>query len=669
MSEVGQFVRHPRVRSTLSIALWVIIDSVVWCASIYLSLWLRVDLMDPPTLRVDSTLATAVATAALLTLLGGVFGAYPKGTLRASFDEVRGLAASTAITTGVLETWTLLSRSEPGIPRSVPLLAGLTAYSLMLALRFTVRSVREARAVYERGKIPIIVFGAGAAGRLLVHNLVQDPHSEYRPVALLDDDPRARRRRISGVPVRGSRKDLSKVAEKTGAEHMVIAIPSASGGEVSELRRAAERAGLRALSVPPLSRLVGSSITGRDIRKIELEDLLGRRPIKLDRAAIAEVVNHKVVLVTGAGGSIGSELCRQLSRYNPRATILLDRDESALHSLSLDLFGNGLLEDQTLALCDIRDADAVAEVMRAHRPDIVFHTAALKHLPLLEANPAEAWKTNVLGTRNVLAAAAEVGVSIFVNISTDKAADPTSNLGYSKRIAERLTAGYAEQQEGRYLSVRFGNVLGSRGSVIPAFQHQIRRGGPVTITDPNVERFFMLIPEACQLVMQAAAIGSDGEVMVLDMGRQVRILDIAETLISLAGRNDIEIAFTGLRPGEKLSEDLFSPVDSQRATGHPLISAVDVPPLDARQVSGGWTRGQEHMLLRHFSAQDVLAMPATPDTPAELTAEPLPLAQGSTDLNADIELSGLAGLSGHTELSEAVALDSAAAREAHPAPR
>ena len=339
---------------------------------------------------------------------------------------------------------------------------------------------------------------------------------------------------------------------------MVIAIPSATAQTIRELRAAAEEAGLHPLVVPPLSQVIGRSLTSKDIRDIDLADLLGRHPITLDESAIAAQLTQRVVLVTGAGGSIGAELCRQIARFKPARLVLLDRDESALHGIQLDLDGEGLLQNDNIVLADIRDLETLRARFAEHQPDIVFHAAALKHLPLLERYPLEAWQTNVIGTLNVLTAAEEVGVETFVNISTDKAADPTSTLGYSKRVAERLTAGFAARGAGRYISVRFGNVLGSRGSVVPAFTAQIRRGGPVTITHPEVERYFMLIPEACQLVMQAAVMGAPGEVLVLDMGEQVRIVDLAKTLITMADRPEVEITFTGLRPGEKLSEDLFS---------------------------------------------------------------------------------------------------------------
>jgi FlaA1/EpsC-like NDP-sugar epimerase len=337
---------------------------------------------------------------------------------------------------------------------------------------------------------------------------------------------------------------------------------------------------LKVKVLPPIQEWMRRTDPGTaDLRDLNLEDLLGRRAVELDQDAISDHLSGKVVLVTGAGGSIGSELCRQIARFNPARLVMLDRDESGLHAVQLSMTGRGLLEGEDLLLADIRDEARLRNAFAEIRPDVVFHAAALKHLSLLERYPQEAWQTNVLGTRNVLQAAAAAGVGTFVNISTDKAASPTSVLGCSKRTAERLTAHYAETQPGRYVSVRFGNVLGSRGSVIPAFTEQIRRGGPVTVTHPDVERYFMLIPEASQLVLQAGAIGRDGQVMVLDMGTPVRIVDVARELISLSGR-DVDIQYTGLRPGEKLTEVLFTGGEDQRQSGHPLMTAVDVPALD-----------------------------------------------------------------------------------------
>lgn len=293
--------------------------------------------------------------------------------------------------------------------------------------------------------------------------------------------------------------------------------------------------------------------------------------------ALGYVTGRRVV-VTGAGGSIGSELCRQIARFGPAELIMLDRDETGLQTTQLSVEGNGLLENHNVVLCNIRDAAAVDALFRERMPEVVFHTAALKHLPLLQRYPNEGWKTNVLGTRNLLRAAQAVGVATFVNVSTDKAADPTSVLGHTKHLAERLTAWAAEQSGLRYLSVRFGNVIGSRGSMLPTFQTLIEAGGPLTVTHPDITRYFMTIPEACQLVIQAGGIGRPGEVLILDMGEPVRILDIAERMIQMSGK-PIEIVFTGLRPGEKMHEDLVASTEHLERPFHPMISHAKVEPL------------------------------------------------------------------------------------------
>ena len=593
--------REPSLRRLSTMIGWGLVDAAIWFAAVVAATWLRFQYDFDVTFVTNTFLAAAGAALGHLTL-GLVIGPYTRGTTRGSFDEVRGLALTAGIVTLVLFSVTLsLERAEPGssllLPGTVPLIAGLVAYSVQLSTRLIFRTHNHRRAARREGSTPVIVFGAGSAARLLVRNLLHDETSAYRPVALLDDDRTKRRARIEGLRVRGTRHDLESVARATGAEHVVIAIPSATAQTIRELRAAAEEAGLHPLVVPPLSQVIGRSLTAKDIRDIDLADLLGRHPITLDESAIAAQLTQRVVLVTGAGGSIGAELCRQIARFKPARLVLLDRDESALHGIQLDLDGEGLLQNDNIVLADIRDLETLRARFAEHQPDIVFHAAALKHLPLLERFPLEAWQTNVIGTLNVLTAAEEVGVETFVNISTDKAADPTSTLGYSKRVAERLTAGFAARGAGRYISVRFGNVLGSRGSVVPAFTAQIRRGGPVTITHPDVERYFMLIPEACQLVMQASAMGAPGEVLVLDMGEQVRIVDLAKTLITMADRPEVEITFTGLRPGEKLSEDLFSRADHHRPTGHDLVMATDVPPLGPAAVRRSPTRSDVHERL------------------------------------------------------------------------
>ncbi|WP_454085364.1 polysaccharide biosynthesis protein [Georgenia sp. Marseille-Q6866] len=319
------------------------------------------------------------------------------------------------------------------------------------------------------------------------------------------------------------------------------------------------------------------------VREATQLDVLGRRPLDHDIAGLSDYLTGRRVLITGAGGSIGSELARQVHRFAPAELVLLDRDESALHGVQLSLYGSALLDTPDIVLTCIRDREALREVFQRHMPEIVFHAAALKHLPLLEQYPAEGWKTNVVGTHNLLVLSAECGVEKFVNISTDKAANPTSVLGQTKQVAEQLAAWYGENADGTYLSVRFGNVLDSRGSVLHTFRGQIARGGPVTVTHPDVTRYLMTIPEACELVLHAGAVGSDGEVLVLDMGQPVRILDVARQLIARSGQG-VEVVFTGLRPNEKLHEELFSAGEVAVRGRHPLISHVTVPPLAPEQL-------------------------------------------------------------------------------------
>jgi FlaA1/EpsC-like NDP-sugar epimerase len=560
--------------------MWAVIDSGVWVAAIFLAAWLRYDLSLSHVLTVPM-LWLMVAAVVGQVVIGGLVGPYAVGHERGSFEETSDVGRTVAFTAIGLLLLVFGLHLGP-IPRSVPFSAPAFAMLGMFAARFIIRSVRIHQAGIRAHEDRVaIVFGAGDAGRQLTRSLIRDRASGYRPVALLDDDRSKARLRVEGVRVGGTRADMVRVAEKHHADTLIIALPLTDASTIRALTLLAEQAGLEVLTLPPVKDIIGGRPTADDLRNVDLADLLGRRPVELDMAVIAEQIAGKRVLVTGAGGSIGSELCRQIMRFGPDRLFLLDRDESGLQSTQMSLHGHGLLEGDELIVASIRDVEAIRHAFGSARPDIVFHAAALKHLPLLETYPLEAWKTNVLGTLNVLTAAAEVGVGTFVNISTDKAANPSCVLGYSKRLAERLTADFATRFPGRYVSVRFGNVLGSRGSVVHAFTAQIERGGPITVTHPDVERYFMLIPEACQLVLQAASIGSDGEVMVLDMGEQVRIVEVAQTLVRMSGRRDIEIVFTGLRPGEKLGEELFSAEEQRRATSHPLVSSVDTPSIAA----------------------------------------------------------------------------------------
>lgn len=496
-----------------------------------------------------------------------------------SAEEIKALAVAVGASSTAVLLVDVLHGSPRMMPLSVPLLAGVLSFVVMLGLRLTIRLQREG-ALRPRVGQRTLVFGAGNAGEQLVRSMLGDPQSPYLPVGLLDDDPTKRHLRIRGIRMLGGRDQIRAAALAAGAEALVIALPSAESALVREVSRDATEAGLAVKVLPGLSELLHGRVGIRDVRDIDVADILGRRQIDTDLEEIAGYLRGKRVLVTGAGGSIGSELCRQIVKFEPGELMMLDRDESALHALQLSIFGEARLDLPQAILADIRDGDALSGLFAERRPEVVFHAAALKHVNMLEQYPAEGWKTNVLGTRNVLAAATSVGVSSFINVSTDKAADPVNVLGRTKRMAERLTATYARGSAGRYLSVRFGNVLGSRGSVLETFAAQIARGGPVTVTDPEVTRYFMTIPEAVQLVIQAGAIGRQGEALVLDMGVPVRIADVAAHLISLEDR-PINILFTGLRPGEKLHEDLFGAAERGSRPIHPMISHVPVPPLES----------------------------------------------------------------------------------------
>ena len=467
------------------------------------------------------------------------------------------------------------------VPVSVAIAAGPVAFFFAGSARFLERYalVRQSRR-HRDGAVPVLIFGAGDGGMQVVGSMQADEKGRFAPLGFIDDDPAKRNLRLRGVPVLGDRDRLLLIVDKTGAEMLVVAAPSITSESLRDLSARALAADIAVRIVPTVTELIDGNVSADDVRPLTEADLLGRHQIDTDIDAIAGYITGRRVLVTGAGGSIGSELCRQLHRFGPETLVMLDRDESALHSVQMAIEGRALLDSDHLVVADIRDRTRMREVFDKHRPHVVFHTAALKHLPLLEMHPAEAVKTNVFGTLNVLEAAAGAGVDRVVNISTDKAADPTSVLGYTKRIAEQLTSWFAARESGTYLSVRFGNVLGSRGSVLGAFERQIAEGGPVTVTHPEVTRYFMTVQEAVQLVIQAGAVGSPGEALVLDMGEPVKIVDVAKRLVAQADR-PIEIVFTGLRPGEKLHEVLLGQAELDERHAHPLISHCQVPPAAA----------------------------------------------------------------------------------------
>ncbi|MFG2063056.1 polysaccharide biosynthesis protein [Micromonospora sp. NPDC048871] len=572
-----------RIRaSSRRTAVFLVADALAWVGGFTVAGWARYEQILTIDQAVNAVMlggAAAVLHVGLSALRRIYSGRQPLG----SVEEVRGLAGTTATTAAVVLI-ALLAFDQRPVPGSTPVVGGALALLLMLSCRLLHRHRRDrAMRPDARSATPVLLFGLGEAGQGLVRAMLGDPKGRYLPVGALDDDPDKQDLRIAGVSVLGGRAEIAKAIHRTGATALIFSVANADATLIREIREATLRTGATFKILPPMRELVDHRITVRDVRDVQISDLLGRRQVVGDLTLDDNVLAGRRVLVTGAGGSIGSELCRQIMQANPGELMMLDRDESALHGLQMSLTGRALLDGPELILADLRDDEGVRRIMRQRRPEIVFHAAALKHLTLLERHPGEAVKTNVWGTLTVLDACRDV--ARFVNISTDKAADPISVLGYSKRITEMLTAHAAAAYPGTFLSVRFGNVLSSRGSVVTAFQRQIEAGQPLTVTHPDVTRYLMTVQEAVHLVLQAANIGRDGEALVLDMGEPVRIDDIARRMVEQAA-STVEIVYTGLRPGEKLHEDLLGSGESDHRTLHPLISHVRVPVLDPLEVSG-----------------------------------------------------------------------------------
>ena len=561
-----------------------ILDIVAWSAAATMALLMRSSLQDVPnigSLAQDTLFRALPAVVIIQAVTGYVVGIYRHRWRYGSFDEVKGLIVSAAVTTTILLLLRFMDRSADAFPRSAIVAGGILGLFFTAASRYTWRLAREQlRRPTELTAQKLLVYGAGEGGIQIVNTMLRNPNSPFLPVAFLDDNTATHKLSISGVPVLGGREAIAKVALRTGAKTLLIAIPSADSTLISEISEAARDARLEVKILPAVQSLNDYTVDTSEIRDLTDEDLLGRHRVKINLDEISQYLVNRRVLVTGAGGSIGSELCRQLVRFNPAELIMLDRDESALHELQLSIYGRALLDTPQTVLADLRDERAINDLFETRKPQVVFHAAALKHLPLLERYPHEAYQTNVLGTSTMLKASQRAGVEVFINISTDKAANPISVLGFSKRIAERLTADFAFRSgPGKYISVRFGNVLGSRGSVLMSFRDQISKGGPVTVTHRGVTRYFMTISEAVQLVIQAGAIGSTGEVLVLDMGKPVNIHDVAEQLVRNSGK-PIKIEVVGLRVGEKVHEELFGDGELDERPRHPLISHVSVKPID-----------------------------------------------------------------------------------------
>ncbi|MGW8224492.1 MAG: polysaccharide biosynthesis protein [Anaerolineales bacterium] len=513
------------------------------------------------------------------------FGLYSRVWAYASIRELKLITAAVSIASAIVALIIVLLTTlqyYQGFPRSVLAIDWLLSLLAVGGLRFTMRLVAESRSGREgvQGRVKrILIVGAGDAGALVVREMQKNPQLNLYPVCFVDDDPSKQKQRIHDVPVEGTLEDLGRVLDIWFIQEVIIAIPSAPGGVVRQVIDICREKNVPFRTMPGIYELIGGKINVGRLREVEITDLLRRASVEIDTTLIGSNISGKRVLITGAGGSIGSELCRQIARWGPESLILLGHGENTIFEILVELEGNFPSLSLHPVVADIRNLDRLSNVVDHFQPQLIFHAAAHKHVPLMEINVEEAVTNNVIGTRNVVEAALNAEVDRLVMISTDKAIRPTSIMGSTKRMAEMLVLDAAHRSGKAFTVVRFGNVLGSRGSVIPLFKQQIANGGPITITHPDMQRFFMTIPEAVHLVLQAAAMGQGGEVFILRMGEQVKILQLADDLIRLSGlepEKDIEIVYTGIRPGEKLSEELWDQWATFEPTTHSdILQLVD----------------------------------------------------------------------------------------------
>ena len=514
-------------------------------------------------------------------------GQYRLSWRSVTFSDLASLLKAATLSFVIILAMYFLSDVHRSIGRSIPLLDyGLTIL-ILGGLRASYRLSREEfRWSYHHADAKrALIVGANASGHALARHLHTEARSKYLVLGFLDDNPATHGTLLGGLPVLGSPERAMQIAVRLNVEELLVRTGSLTGKQLRELMEQCRELQIGVKAIPVMEDLLAGDYS-MQIRDVDINDLLRREPVELSDEAIATLLGGRTVVVTGAGGSIGSEICRQVLRFRPSRLVLVERAENNLFLIDQELRRSKSETELFACLADITDAPRIDQIFAEHRPAVVFHAAAHKHVPMMEFNPGEALKNNVLGTRLLAEVADRHGVQEFVMISTDKAVNPTSVMGVSKQIAERFVHAFSELATTKFVVVRFGNVLASAGSVVPIFQEQIRRGGPITVTHPEIERFFMTIPEASQLVLQAATMGKGGEIFVLDMGESVRIVDLARDLVRLSGLepDEIEIEFTGLRPGEKLYEELYFPDEQMLPTPHPKVFVAYHRPYDLREV-------------------------------------------------------------------------------------
>ena len=555
-----------------------LLDLLILSMTPLASLLLRVDGAQTLSVYFKSLVGYIIFALILRLILYYLLGLYSRYWRYASIDEMIQILVAAVVSTLVIAIVFFAARSlfpTFNLPRSIPFIDGLLALAEASAIRFIIRASRRQHVPPRSDARRVLVIGAGDAGAMIVRELRNNPRLGIHAVGFIDDDLAKHDVRIHNVPVLGNRHAIPAVVRKLNVDQAIIAMPTAPGKAIREIVAICEAADVSTKIIPGIYELLDGTVSVNQLRDVDIEDLLRRAPIETDTAAVAQLLEGKCVLVTGGGGSIGSELCRQALRCHPEHLVLLGHGENSIFEIYHELKRQApAMTAVTPVIADIRFPKRIEAIFKQHRPQVVFHAAAHKHVPLMEANPAEAITNNVLGTLHLLNAARASGVEQFVMLSTDKAVNPNNIMGASKRVAELLVHRTAVANRVPFVAVRFGNVLGSRGSVVLTFKKQIRAGGPVTVTHPEMKRYFMTIPEAVQLVLQAAVLGEGGEVFVLDMGEPVKIVDLARDLIELSGLEvgrDVEIKFTGPRPGDKMFEELFLDGEVYRRTRHEKI--------------------------------------------------------------------------------------------------
>lgn len=515
------------------------------------------------------------------------YGLYKKMWIYASIEELKSVVK--AVTFTLFVTMVMQLAYSGHLYTRTLMLTWMLLILLLGASRMSLRIFNEwsiARRTTDKSRT--LVVGAGQAGRMIVRQMQQSPEWGRNPVAFLDDDSKKLGLEVYGLPVVGGLKDVSEVVQPYHIDQIVIAIPSLSRTDMAELTKLCLKTGVKTQTIPRIEDLMLGKVTVNDIRDVKIEDILGREEVKLDLEAIKEKLKGKSIMVTGAGGSIGSEICRQVAIFKPASIYLLGHGENSIYTIDRELRAKLPKSIKVVPIiADVQDRRRIFELIETYRPDVIYHAAAHKHVPLMEGNPFEAVKNNIFGTKNVAEAADAFGIGNFVLISTDKAVNPPNIMGATKRFAEMIVQNLAIKSDTTFAAVRFGNVLGSRGSVVPLFREQIANGGPVTITDPDMTRYFMTIPEASRLVIQAGLLASGGEVFVLDMGKPVKILDLARNMIRLSGyeENEIKIQYTGMRPGEKLYEELLDASEIQSEKVYPKIYIGKATPISQSELT------------------------------------------------------------------------------------